>query len=125
MQVRSHEHEKTIKENGYIIKITARAKIPKKIITDIRHVILKKEEELFDWIDVKKELKKKQPDIDSPGVKLRIYRELNKLSQRKLAQLSSVSQGRISDMEKGKRGIGVIQAKKLAKNLKIDYKKFL
>lgn len=124
--MQARPHEKTIKENGYIIKITAKAKIPKKIITDIRHVILKKEEEkLYDWKDIKKELKAKYPDIDSPGVKLRIYRELNKLSQRKLAQLSSVSQGRISDMENVKRGIGVKQAKKLAKILKIDYKKFL
>lgn len=124
MQVRAHE--KTIKENGYIIKIIAKTEIPKKLITGIRHVILREDEEkLYDWKDVKKELKIKHPDINIPGVKLRIYRELNKLSQRKLAQLSSVSQGRISDMEKGKRGIGVIQAKRLSKNLKIDYKKLL
>lgn len=124
MQVKAIE--KTIKESGYVIKITAQEKIPKNIITGIRRVILKEnDEELYDWKDVKKELKKKYPEIDSHGTTLRIYRELNKLSQRKLAQLSSVSQGRISDMESGKRGIGVVQAKKLAQILKIDYKKFL
>lgn len=73
----------------------------------------------------KKKLKEKHPDIDRPGSILMVYRSLAKLSQKKLSELSGISQGRISEIESGKRGIGVRQAKKLAKFLEISYRKFL
>lgn len=119
---------KTIEANGLKIKITAKHKIPKKIIDGV-HLLVKKvpleDEELYDWEDIKKELKAKHPDIDSPGSRLMSYRRSQGITQKDIAKRSGLSQGRISEIENSKKGIGVKQAQKLAKVLGIDYRKLL
>ncbi len=119
---------KTIQANGFKIKITAKHKIPKKIIDGV-HLLIKKvpleDKELYDWEDIKKELKVKHPDIDSPGSRLMSYRMSQGITQKDIAKRSGLSQGRISEIENSKKGIGVKQAQKLAKVLGIDYRKLL
>lgn len=60
-----------------------------------------------------------------PGVCLAGARNREGLSQRKLAELTSVPQRHISEMENGKRSIGKESAKILAKALNTDYRVFL
>lgn len=55
------------------------------------------------------------------GMVLRGARFRESISQKKLAQLSGVSQDNISRIENGKRKIGEKVAKKLAEHLNIDY----
>lgn len=47
------------------------------------------------------------------------------ISQAKLAQTLGISQGRVSDMESGKRPISVAMAKKIGEAYNISYKVFL
>lgn len=54
------------------------------------------------------------------GLALRGARYRERLSQKDLAQLTSISQENISKMENGQRSIGPQVAKKLAKALRID-----
>ncbi len=55
----------------------------------------------------------------TPGQSLKIIRELQKLSQNALAELSGLPQSTISGMESGRINIGVERAKVLAKALRI------
>ena len=61
----------------------------------------------------------------TPGVRLKIYRLREELTQQELAKKSGISQANISAMEKGSRPIGLNVAKKLAKILKFDCKKLI
>lgn len=118
----------TVETKDIRIKITAKKKIPKKIIDGVRVLIKKEvavEEEFYDWEDVKKEIEKETPDIKHPRYLLRAMRESQGLSQKQLAEKAAITQGRVSDMETGRRGIGIEHAKKLGKALKINYRKLL
>ena len=55
----------------------------------------------------------------TPGQSLRVIRELQELSQSKLAELSGLPQSTISGMESGRINIGVERAKVLAKALRV------
>jgi plasmid maintenance system antidote protein VapI len=59
------------------------------------------------------------------GVMLRGARTKEGLTQRELAERSSIPQRHISEMENGKRPIGKERAKKLASVLDVSYKVFL
>lgn len=54
----------------------------------------------------------------SPGESVRIIRELQELSQNKLADLAGMPQSTISAIERGRVNIGVDRAKTLARVLK-------
>lgn len=56
---------------------------------------------------------------------IRAYRYRENLTQRQLADLTSIPQRHISEMENGKRPIGKELAKRLGKALNADYKAFL
>jgi len=56
---------------------------------------------------------------------IRAYRYRENLTQRQLADLTSIPQRHISEMENGKRPIGKELAKRLGKALNVDYKAFL
>ena len=58
-------------------------------------------------------------------VALRAYRTREGLTQKQLAEITSIPQHHISEMENGKRGIGKERAKKLAAALHCDYRQFL
>ncbi|MBF0197867.1 MAG: helix-turn-helix transcriptional regulator [Planctomycetes bacterium] len=55
----------------------------------------------------------------SPGKALKIVRELQKLSQNQLAELTGINQTTISAMENGRTNIGVERAKVLARALHV------
>lgn len=97
--------------------------------------ILKIEKELKKLIDASEKymtvdemraiLKKKDPLIGTPGGVIRAYRAREGMTQQVLAKKSGLKQGHISEMEQNKRGIGVKVAKKLARVLRCDYRRFL
>lgn len=59
------------------------------------------------------------------GEHLKTARKDANLTQKALAELIGAEQSHIADMEKGKRSIGKVRAKKLAAVLKVDYRVFL
>jgi len=58
-------------------------------------------------------------------VALRAYRNREGLTQKQLSELTGIPQHHISEMENGKRTIGKERAKKLAEQLKCDYRQLL
>ena len=74
------------------------------------------------WSDVYKGNFKNRPEW---AVCLRAARYKNSLSQRELSEKSKIPITTISKYENGEREISIIQAKKLAKALKTNYKVFL
>jgi len=58
-------------------------------------------------------------------VALRAYRNREGLTQKRLAQLTDITQRQISEMENGKRSIGNDQARILAEALHCDYRQLL
>lgn len=70
-------------------------------------------------------LKKKNPLIGTVGGAIRAYRLREGLTQHTLAKQSGIQQGHLSEMEQNKRTIGVTVAKKLAKVLRCDYRRFV
>lgn len=65
------------------------------------------------------------PGENKASVYLRGARGREALTQAKLAELTGIPQRHISEMENGKRSIGKENAKKLAKALHCDYRRFL
>ncbi len=60
-----------------------------------------------------------------PGLSLVGARYKEDMTQKELSKLTGIPQGHISQMENGKRPIGITIAKKLGKALNISYKVFL
>ena len=58
-------------------------------------------------------------------VALRAYRHREGLTQKRLAELTGISQHHISEMENGKRTIGKERARRLADVLHCDYRRLL
>ena len=84
----------------------------------------------FGFVDISdtvpwRELFPEYTDEDMPGVCLAGARQKEGMTQKQLSELTGISQGHISEMESGKRSIGVKRAKILAKALNIGYKVFL
>ncbi len=69
--------------------------------------------------------KKLVPDTGKPSAALRAYRLRADLTQSELGKKADIPQPHIAAMERGKRPIGLIVAKRLALALGIDYKKLL
>ena len=59
------------------------------------------------------------------GHALRGLRSREELTQKQLAEMVGIKPSHISEMENGKRPIGKVMAKRLAKALRTDYKVFL
>jgi predicted transcriptional regulator len=59
------------------------------------------------------------------GHALRGLRSREELTQKQLAEMVGIKPSHISEMEHGKRPIGKVMAKRLAKALRTDYKVFL
>ena len=73
------------------------------------------------WLDVYKENFKNRPEW---AVCLRASRFKNSISQRELSKKSGIPITTISKYENGERKVSIMQAKKLAKALKTNYKIF-
>ena len=74
--------------------------------------------------EIRAMLKKKDPLIGTVGGTIRAYRSREGLTQHALAKKAGLKQGHLSEMEKNKRPIGLKVAKKLAKALNCDYRRF-
>jgi len=72
-----------------------------------------------------RELFKEYDDNEIPGITLRGARVKEGFTQKKLSELAAIPQGHISEIENGKRPIGVKIAKKLGETLNVSYKVFL
>lgn len=118
------------------IKIEGEAGLIKFIPGRISHAkVLKIERHLKKLIDASEDymtapemrtiLKKKDPFIGTSGGTIRAYRAREEMTQQELAEKSGIKQSHISEMEQNKRTIGVKVAKKLAKVLHCDYRRFL
>lgn len=70
-------------------------------------------------------LKENNPLIGTPGGAIKGYRAREELTQKQLAKKSGLKQGHLSAMENNKRPVGVKVAKRLAKALRCDYRRFL
>jgi len=69
---------------------------------------------------------KKIKSETSPGDTMKIYREINGMTQEALGQmLGNIPRQHISNMEKGIRAISVNTAKKLSKLFKVPLEKFI
>lgn len=82
-------------------------------------------EDIMSFQEIERHLKKLDSRIGTFGGTVVAYRTRLDMTQKQLAQKSGIDQAHISAMENNKRSIGVTTAKKLAKALKIDYKKLL
>lgn len=72
---------------------------------------------------VQAEIKKAVPLAGTSAGMLRAYRLRQGLTQARLSALSGIKQGHISEMEKGKRAIGLKSAKALAKALQCRWER--
>lgn len=70
-------------------------------------------------------IKKEIPWADSPRGSLVAYMTGQEWSQRRLSKKTGIPQGHLSQMISGSRPIGPKIARKLAKTLGVDYRKFL
>ncbi len=101
------------------MELTKKHRIIKK--NDRKRTMGKKESATISW----REMFKEYSDEELPSVVLRGARFREGVTQAVLSETSGIPQGHISEMESGKRGIGVKTAKKLGQALKIGYKVFL
>ncbi len=102
---------------GFQVSRYVRKKIEESLRTALEDV--KPVEELL------AKLKKNDPVIGTPRGSLIAYMTGQSWTQKKLAKNTGISQADISKMVNGKRTIGPIVAKKLAKAFGVDYRKFL
>ena len=91
-----------------------------KLIEDYRY-----EPEGEKYIDIDEALKFVEKDRGEAGVLLAGYRKRDRLTQAQLATMLDTHQSAVAAMESGKRAIGKILAKKMAKIFNTDYRNFL
>jgi DNA-binding XRE family transcriptional regulator len=78
-----------------------------------------------DLIDVGEVLSDLNDPTKTPGITFRGIRAKNGLTQQDLADRLSITQAEVSKIEGGKRSIGKALAKKIAKEFRMDYRRFL
>ncbi len=68
----------------------------------------------------KVELVSALPSVNlTPGAAVRVFRELQEMTQAELAEASGLAQGTISSIERGRVNLGVERAERLARALKV------
>lgn len=106
-----------------------RVSVPNKVSAEVRKVIAESIRREIDEVhpieELQAQLKKLDPDIDTPQAALITYMEMQKWTQKKLEKVTGIPQGHISEMKRGLRPIGKITAKKFAKAFEVDYRRFL
>jgi DNA-binding XRE family transcriptional regulator len=94
----------------------------------LREIVRRAVESLEDTVPaevVLEQIRKRVPLAGTPAGALRAYRLREEFTQGELAAKAGISQGHISEMEKGRRSIGVRSAKKLAKALNCRWEQLL
>ena len=74
---------------------------------------------------VQKQIRKNVPLAGTPAGALRAYRLREGLTQVQLAKKTRIAQGHISEMERGKRAIGIQSARTLEKALNCRWERLL
>lgn len=87
--------------------------------------LLKAKEDYLTTSEMRQILKEKDPLIGTIGGTVRAYRNREGFTQQELARRSGIKQSHISEIEKNRRPVGLQVAKKLAKALNVDYRRFL
>lgn len=107
------------------IKVTPHFKISKRLQKKIEESLKLAVDEAKPADELLSKIKKQIPWVDSPRGALVAYMTGQSWTQKKLAKVTGIPQGNISAMVSGKRPIGPATAKRLAKALGVDYRKFL
>jgi len=74
---------------------------------------------------VQQKIRKNVPSAGTPAGALRAYRLREGLTQGQLSKKSGIAQGHISEMERGKRAIGIQSARTLGKALNCRWERLL
>lgn len=98
-------------------------KLIKRVIEETAQIV--KRSDVLDDTETESFLKKLSKDVGTPGHFLRAYRKREGLTQVELSKKSGIRQAHISEMELGRRTIGIHSAKKLAKVLNCDYRRLV
>ena len=123
MSIKNIEKSIFEKHPELLTLLPKQVRLLRKIIEEA--VILSSKEETLDRTETEAYFKDLVPDTGKPSAALRAYRKRLDLTQHQLSKKTKIPQPHISAMESGKRQIGLIAAKKLAKALRIDYKKLV
>ncbi len=119
----------TVKHNNntLVLVLSDFSREHEKEVRDVCFTTLKRLEEIMTVSSalVREELRKKNPLIGISSGALRAYRMRENFSQAKLASKAGLKQHHISEMEKGKRGIGIKSAKALAKVLHCKWERLV
>ena len=91
----------------------------------LRRLVSARQEDYMSASEIRSALKKKDPLIGTPGGTIRAYRSREGLTQHELAKKAGLKQSHLSEMESNGRSVGRIVAKKLAKAVNCDYRRFL
>ncbi len=91
----------------------------------LRKLVAARQENYISASEIRTILKKKDPLIGTSGGTIHAYRSRAGLTQHKLAKRAGLKQSHLSEMESNRRPVGRIVAKKLAKALNCDHRRFL
>jgi DNA-binding XRE family transcriptional regulator len=115
----------------HLIEINIKGNIPHKILSVLKEEY-GEEVKLYEDLDEEKvnifetEWYRKTKDKISPGENLKIYREMQGITQQKLGEaLGGIPRQHISNMERGMRKISLKTAQKLSQLFKVPVEKFL
>jgi DNA-binding XRE family transcriptional regulator len=117
----------TIARGKAVIVIQGVAKSDEERVREIFHTTLERLEEIIS-VPAEKvldQLKREDAMRGTPAGSLKAYRYREGLTQADLAKKAGLKQGHISEMERGKRAIGVKSAKALASVLNCRWEKLI
>ena len=109
----------TIDQGNIIVHVRNVTRGQEKAVREFLHTTLARLDEviLVPAEKIRAQIKKEIPLAGTTAGMLKAYRLRQNLTQAKLAHLTGIRQGHLSEMEKGKRPIGLKTAKTLAKAL--------
>lgn len=107
------------------IRVSPRFKVSRRLRKKIEEGLRLAIEDAKPVEELLEKIKEKIPWADSPRGALVAYMTGQSWSQKRLSKATGIPQGHISQMVNGKRPIGPTIARKFAKALGVDYRKFL
>jgi len=109
------------------IEVTVRGDGADKVCEALQHAFQGAEvEEEDEYVPIEEtDWYRSRAGVMTSGKSMRIYRENAKMTLTRLAVVTGIPKGNLSQMEHDKRAIGPLTAKKLAKALGCDYRSLL